>query len=122
MASGRGTLDFVSNIDTVSEGDVKLNAGTQLLGQGGLYELDLGTISVDTDLSVTNFTMTGGTLNGPDTLTITGAFNWTGGDLDGAGNTSVASRATFSVAGSSTKYLTASHILNNAGEMGPGPE
>ena len=39
VASG-ATLDFVSNIDTVSEGDVKLNAGTQLLGSG-LYELDL---------------------------------------------------------------------------------
>ena len=68
------------------------------------------------DLSVTNFTMTGGKLNGPNTLTfITQAFDWTGGDLDGAGNTSVASGAAFSVAGSSTKYLTGSHILNNAG-------
>ncbi len=57
------TLDFVSNIDTVSEGDVKLNAGTQLLGSG-LYELDLGTITVNTNLPVANFTMTGGTLNG----------------------------------------------------------
>ncbi len=113
VASG-ATLDFVSNIDTVSEGDVKLNAGTQLLGSG-LYELDLGTISVDTDLSVTNFTMTGGTLNGPDTLTITGAFNWTGGDLDGAGTISVASGATLNISGSNLKSLTNDYNLTNQG-------
>ena len=113
VASG-STLDFVSNVDGVSEGDVQFDTGTQFLGSG-LYELDLGTITVKTNLSVGNFTMTGGTLNGPYTLTITGAFDWTGGDLDGAGTTSVASGAAFSVAGSSTKSLTGSHILNNAG-------
>ena len=57
-------------------------------------KLDLGTISVDTDLSVTKLhDDRRDALNGPDTLTITGAFNWTGGDLDGAGTISVASGA-----------------------------
>jgi phage baseplate assembly protein gpV len=107
-------LQFVSNFDTVSEGHVELKQGTQLRGSG-LYELDLGTITVDAILSVANFTMTGGQLNGPDTLTITGAFDWSGGDLDGAGATTVASGATLSFSGSSTKLLTGSHILNNAG-------
>ncbi len=107
-------LQFASNIDTLSEGDVQLDAGTQLLGSG-LYELDLGTITVNADVSVADFTMTGGTQNGLGTLTVTGSFDWTGGDLDGAGNTTVASGGTFSIAGPSTEYLTEGHILNNDG-------
>ncbi len=43
-------LDVVNNIDGVSEGDVELNAGTQLLG-AGLYELDRGTLTFGTNAS-----------------------------------------------------------------------
>jgi fibronectin-binding autotransporter adhesin len=113
VASG-ATLDFINNFDGVSEGDVELNAGTALLGDG-LYELDLGTLTVNTNLSVANLTVTGGTLNGLKTVTVTQAFDWSGGDLDGAGTTTAASGATLAISGSSTKFLTGSHILNNVG-------
>ena len=95
-------------------GDIELNTGTQFLGSG-LYELDLGTISVDADVSVANLTITGGTLNGPDTLTVTGALNWTGGTMDGSGQTTVASVGLLSIAGSNIKHLTGGHTLTNKG-------
>src|SRR5262249_23623025 len=90
------------------------NAGTQFSGPG-LYEFDHGTLSINTNLSVANFTVTGGTVNGPGTLTITGTFNWTGGDLDGMGTTTVAQGATFAMGGPNNLSLTGGHTLNNAG-------
>ena len=113
VASG-STLDFVSNADGVSEGDVELSAGTQLQGSG-LYELDLGTVTVNTNLSVANFTMTNGKLNGPDTFTITGTFAWSGGDLDNPGATTVTSGATLNISSSNSKRLTNDYTLTNQG-------
>ncbi len=108
------TLDFINNFDRVSEGDVAFDTGAQLLGSG-LYELDLGTISINTNLSVANLTVTGGTLNGPKTLTVTQAFDWTGGDLDGGGATTVTRVAALNISSANSKGLTNSYVLTNQG-------
>ncbi len=112
VASG-SSLD-IENYFGGSGGDVQLNEGTTFNGSG-LYELDLGTLTVNTPISVANFTMTSGFQNGPATLTVTSALNWSGGDLDGNGTTTVPSSATMSLIGPNTKYLTGGHILNNEG-------
>ncbi len=113
VASG-AVLDVVNNIDGVSEGDVELNAGTQFLGSG-LYELDDGTLTFGTNATVANFTMGFGTLNGSGSLLVTQAFDWTGGDMDGAGTTTVAAGATFTLGGTGSELLTDGYALVNDG-------
>jgi hypothetical protein len=98
----------------IAGGTTQLNAGLKLQG-AGLYELDAGTLTFNTSISVANFTMTGGTQNGAATFTITAAFNWSNGTLNGSGTTTVVSGATLSLSSGNTKYLTGSHILNNQG-------
>ncbi len=116
-AAAGAELDFNSTYYGGDAGDVEINSGTQFAG-AGLYEFDAGTLSINTNLSVANFALagvTGGTVNGPETLTITGAFNWTNGDLDGTGTTTVAKGATFALGGPYNLNLTNGHVLDNAG-------
>ena len=93
-----------------SGGPVLLNPGTTFNGSG-VYELDLGTLTVNTPISVANLTMTGGflaagsaTLLSIANLTMTGGtlvvgasatfdfsgglFQWAGGAINGAGGSS----------------------------------
>ncbi len=111
VASG-ATLDLAES--QLANATTQLNAGAKFQG-AGLVELDNGDLTVNAPVSVPNFTLTGGTQNGPSTLTVTGAFNWTGGDLDGSGATTVAPGATLSLTGSNSKNLTNDHVLNNQG-------
>jgi hypothetical protein len=113
-AAAGAVLDFSSTYYGGDTGDVQINARTQFPG-AGLYEFDHGTLSINGNLSVASFTMTGGTVNGPATLTVTGAFHWTGGDLDGTGTTTVAHGATLALGGPNNLSLTNGHVLNNAG-------
>ena len=115
VASGAELL-FASSVDGDGEGDVELNAGTQLLGSG-LYELDLGFVTVDSEVSVPNLTITGGVLNGPNTLTVTNSFNWKGGELDNAGTTAIAQGATMSLTGSKNLLMRNGHVLANDGTV-----
>ncbi len=46
-----------------------------------------GTVTANAGLSVQDLTFSGGTLTGPATVTVTGPFNWTGGNLSGTGDT-----------------------------------
>ena len=113
VASG-AELQLGGSGDGIGVGDVELNAGTQLLGSG-LYELDLGTITVNSDVSVPNLTITGGVLNGPNTLTVINSFNWKGGELDNAGTTAIAQGATMSLTGSKNLLMRNGHVLTNDG-------
>jgi len=56
--------------------------------------------------------MSGGTLNGTDSFTIT-TFNWTGGALGGSGTTTVT--GTTSATGTSSRTLQDSRVFNNGG-------
>src|SRR5205807_9510290 len=69
VATG-ATIQFVSNHASVSEGDVGFSAGTDRKSTR-LYSSHLVTTSIDMNVNVANFTMAGGTLNGPDTFIIT---------------------------------------------------
>jgi hypothetical protein len=111
VASG-ARLDFAES--QLANATTQLNAGTKFQGTG-LAELDSGNLTVNAPVSVPNFTMTGGTQNGASTLTITTAFNWTGGSLDSIGTTTVAPGATLSLSGSNSNDLTNGHVLNNQG-------
>ena len=113
-----GTFDVAPGatllIDQPSPLSVSVNPGASF-NDTGVYEVDTGTLTVNTPLSIANLTVTGGIQNGPSTLTVTHAFTWTGGDLDGTGTTTVASGATLSLNGGNAKILTSGHVLNNQG-------
>ena len=99
------TVTISSNVESVNS----ITADDPLVISGGGL-----TVAANSTIS-SGLSMTGGTLNGSGTLTVASAFDWTGGDLDGAGTTTVASGGTLNIGGSSTKYLTGGHILNNEG-------
>ena len=106
-ASGT-TLDFGSGTHT-------LNTGATFTGAGPSRVVG-GTATVNGATTAANFAQSGGTLNGTDTLTISGTFNWTGGTMSGSGTTSIASGGTLTFSGSSTKTLSV-RTVDNAGTV-----
>ena len=62
--------------------------------------LSIGTINLDSDVTVLAFDQSGGTLQGPYDLTVTGALNWTIGTQEGTGRTVIAPGAVMTLLGS----------------------
>jgi hypothetical protein len=114
--SNTGTFNISSGATLFFDGGTETVSGpnAQLVGTG-LYELANGTLTFNAGISIANLTVNSGTLNGPGTVAVTSAFNWTGGSLDGAGATNIASNATLAISGGNPKFLSGSHILNNNG-------
>ena len=104
-ASGT-TLDFGGGTHT-------LNTGATFTGAGSSRVVG-GTATVNGAATAANFAQTGGTLNGGNTLTVSGTFNWTGGTMSGSGTTSIASGGTLTFSGGSTKTLSG-RTIDNAG-------
>ncbi|MBX7105905.1 MAG: hypothetical protein K1X57_17610 [Gemmataceae bacterium] len=78
--------------------------------------LKASTFSLATDSNVARFTVAGGELSGNGNLTITQGFNWTTGNLRGAGSLKLASTAVGTISGnSSLKYL--GRTLENSGSL-----
>ena len=118
VASG-AEIGFISNIDGISEGNVELNAGTQLLGSG-LYVLDLGTVTVGADVTVANFTLTGGTLATAPGGTVDfsgGVFQWAGGSISGAGGGAFINDETMNLTGSADLLFDNDGTLDDYGSI-----
>ena len=112
-------------------GAISLLAGTNLRLSGASYTIepgltldgtgqlifDSGTLTADTGISLPNYTQNGGTLRGAGTVTVTGAFSWTGGVMRDAGKTLVAAGAAGSLSGGNNKDLASGRILENAGSF-----
>jgi hypothetical protein len=89
-----------------------LNPGAKLNGPGE-YLAQFATVTEHTDLSIQNFTLgLGGGVTGSQNLTITGTFNWAGGELSGGGTVTIAHGATLNV---SKVGLIRDETLNNHG-------
>jgi hypothetical protein len=71
-----------------------------------------GTLNFGHDNSVANLTMSGGTLTGLNDVTVTGLLNWTAGTMSGTGRT--ISSGVLNISGSGGKTLD-TRTLNNAG-------
>jgi hypothetical protein len=122
--SGAGTVSFTSSTadvrgtyDVTGATAVRGSSFVNLLGivtaVGGTLTIDSGNLNLEGNAaSVTTFNLSGGRLFGTAELAVTGALNWTGGTMAGAGSTSVGPAATFTVNGE--VYLDG-RTLNNAG-------
>lgn len=92
-------------------------SGSPSLAGTGTYQVDSGTLQVDSDVSIVNLNMKNGRLNGTGTVTVTGTGNWTGGAIDGSGTLAVLAGGTLNLSGANDKILSGGHILNNAGTI-----
>ncbi len=102
-----------AGLTLVSAGSVNLNAGATLNTPGEL-RLSGGTLSLVSGGAPTaqTFTMSGGTLTGPDAFTVNGALTWSGGTMSGSGSTVAAGGMTIS--GAAYKDLNARTLVNQA--------
>jgi hypothetical protein len=108
VAAGQ-TLDLTS-------GTFALNSGSTLSGTGN-YSIDGGTMLVNTSVAPVNVNLNSGTLTGPSTLTVSGAFHWNGASsMAGAGGTTtIASGATLTIANGGGDKVLDARTLNIAG-------
>ncbi len=125
---GTGTGSFSGSGES---GLVLFELGTFALANGaslsGHIELGGGVLEAiekaNVPYSGTTFTQSGGTLGGKGTLTVSGAFTWSGGEQAEAGTTVIASGGTLSIATTSYALLGAGRTLQiNSGAtatMGP---
>ena len=98
IAIGSGAALLV-NSDTYTFG-----AGTTVTG-AGTVSVSAGTLSVPGNVSVPNFSQTGGTVDGAGVLTLTNVANWSTGTMQGGGTTEVGSTGTLNLITPSAKAL-----------------
>ena len=72
-----------------------------------------GTVTLDQNISVLQFFLSGGTMDGTNNLTISGSSTWTGGDQGGTGITQY--DGDLQISGGNNKTLKSSKILNTTG-------
>jgi hypothetical protein len=92
-----------------------LNAGAVLTGPG-LVDIADGVLNVNGNATATNLELdANGFLGGVSTLTVSGAFNWTAGTMNGTGATTFASGAVMTISGLGTKLFDTRTININSG-------
>jgi hypothetical protein len=137
---GGGSL--AGKIDVQSAGALDLNGGTLLipaesnLGGPGVLSLTggnatfAGTLLPTGPVSISNgnwtfnanqvfqtLTLSGGSLRGTGTVTVTNSFTWTGGSMLDAGKTLLAATASGTISGGNNKDLAVNRVLENAGTL-----
>lgn len=85
------------------DSDTALLAGGDVSGPGQL-QVTGGTLQVDTNDTIPNFSQTGGIVTGSGVLTLESA-SWSGGTMQGLGTTSIPGTGTLTITGPSAKSL-----------------
>jgi len=88
-------------------------------GPGDMVTLNSGNCILDEDTEIAQLVLTGGTLAGvasAKTLTVTGTFNWSGGNLNGLGEVAVGGATTMTGSGTGT-INTRKLTLNGGGAI-----
>jgi len=120
MDFNAGTHDLTGGSNVTGAGDVSVSGNPATVNVAGSYavtgntNISSGTLNFNVPTSISGGTLSGGTLAGSGTVTLTGALNWTGGTMSGVGTTAIASGASLTVSGSSSKFLSA-RTVNNEG-------
>ncbi len=118
MSSGgtsTGAFDVSSGaLLNFSTGSHTFNAGVTLPGAGPV-RVGGATLTVNSGLSTSNFEVTGGTVTGGDTITVTGSMNWSAGTMSGSGVTTIQSGATLTVPTGTSTLDT--RTLDNSGTI-----
>ena len=107
-----GSFDVASGAQLQFSGDLTANAPYVLasgavLSGAGQYQVDAEFmyLEIDTDVSVASLSLSAGTIQGTGGVTVTNAFDWTGGDFSGSGTLSIPSAATLSIDGATDHRL-----------------
>jgi len=90
----------------LSSFDTELRSGdfnVLSLNGTGRFTLSGGSLTFTNASSVGAFDMTGGVIDGVGALSISGASNWTGGDMNGAGSTTF--NGDLALSGNNTRYI-----------------
>lgn len=103
---GTGTLVAVDGFVFAGDGVLMVGLGPAPGGQQQPFFLVLG------NASVRRFALSSGTVDGPGTLTVTDALDWTGGRMTGTGSTVIAVGAALDLSGQA-KTLTNRALVNN---------
>ena len=111
MASG-AQLQFSGDLTTNTP---YILASGAVLSGAGQYQVDAEFmyLEIDTDVSVASLSLSSGTIQGTGGVTVTNAFNWTGGYFSGSGTLSIPSTATLSLDSPTTVVLTGWTIDNS---------
>lgn len=96
-------------------GTFTLNPGGQLSGDG-LYRINAGTVTANTNLAIEKLDLITGTLGGTGAVTINSLMNWSGGTMSGGGRTIIPVGATLNAAAPSSAGLNA-RTLDNRGTV-----
>lgn len=105
--TGTGQVWFLSGITDI-DGTFSLTTPGTALVNGGTARFN-GTTTVETLL------LSFGTLSGTGLVSVTGALDWSGGTMDGAGTTKIEVGAVLSLSGGA-KAFVGGRILDNAGD------
>ncbi len=108
-----GSMDVAAGTTLLfTRGTNTLDSGTAIT-DSGIVELVSGTVVLNTDLEIINFTFIGGALVSANTLTVDNAFEWTGGQLSGLGT--AVNNGTLTLDGPGQKQIVNGyHLVNNS--------
>jgi RHS repeat-associated protein len=110
---GTSSGDFIAEPGATLQfdtGTTTLNAGASISGTGTV-NIPSGTTVVNTNVSINNLSLSGGTIAGTGTGTVLEIMNWSAGTI--AGNLVVSPGATFSLSGGSNKDVSAATLTND---------
>ncbi|HXI03075.1 MAG TPA: hypothetical protein VNI57_07845 [Candidatus Saccharimonadales bacterium] len=118
FSAGTSTVDgayAATSGTTVSGATATFDPAATVTSIGSALLVSAGTASFSSGetLTPTTLTLSGGTLRGTDTITVSGLTTWSFGTMRDAGTTNA--NGGVSIAGGSTKSLTSSRILTTSG-------
>ncbi len=115
---GGGTHNLTGSSSLGGGGTAQFSGGTTNVDGGlGIGTVDINApTNINSSPSFSNLNMTGGSLGGTGTVTVTGTLSWSGGNMAaGTGKTVIASSGSGTITGAGSKWL--SRTLENAGTL-----
>ena len=109
-----GSLTSLENLILNSAGGGISVSGATTFGAGTTFTLSGGTATFGGATSLASLDMQGGTLAGSGAVAVSNSFIWSGGIQSGAGSTTVANTATFTVTGAANKWLDTRTLTSNS--------
>jgi hypothetical protein len=96
-----------------ADGTNTIVAGALFIGTNFVRVVQPGDLVFNTNITLANFSLQDGTVDGPGALTVTNTFNWSQGTLQGSGAVNIAGGATCTISGFTLNL--AQRTINNAG-------
>jgi hypothetical protein len=111
MNSNVFTVATVAKIRFPQYANYTMGTGAKMLGNG-TYDISLGTLNIDSDVSANRVELNSGALAGTGNFTINQSILWSGGTMYGPGTTTISPSATMTITGQN-KGLSARTLTNN---------